>query len=123
MTVLTKPRKLMPESSTSGTTPVSWRLPVFEPGRMVRIADNSGTHLKKPILLNVERTESNNWLATHSTILTHGYGESAIDAARNFHSMLIDLFIELVESEDMLAPHLQEELDYLREIIIEESVL
>jgi hypothetical protein len=62
------------------------------------------------------------WLATHPEVMTHGVGDTPDMAARDFQSMLVDLFIELVESESVLATHLQRELEYLRGILVESSL-
>jgi len=85
------------------------------------IQDPTGTHLKQALWVIVEPTESGRWVAYHPIIRTHGYGKTEIEAVRDFLDMMIGLFLELVESEEELAPHLRQELDYLREVIIEDG--
>jgi hypothetical protein len=88
----------------------------------VFIVDHSGEHLKQPISISTEQTERGNWVAYHPVILTHGYGKNPVEAAKDFHDMMIGLYLELSESEEELAPHLLDELNYLREIINENSL-
>ena len=68
--------------------------------------------------VQLENTESGLWLATNPNIATHGVGETLESAIDDFMSMLFDLYEELLDSEDVLAPHLLDELDYLRYSVI-----
>lgn len=99
-----------------------FKIPVQRRAEEFIIQDPSRTHLKQPIGVIVELTKSGQWVAYHPVIRTHGYGRSDVEAVKDFHYMMIGLFLELVDSEDELALHLRKELDYLREIIIEDSI-
>ena len=57
------------------------------------------------------------WLATHSRALVHGVGDTQRQAAEDFQEMLVDLYKELVRSEEVLAAHLQKALQYLRSVV------
>ena len=81
-------------------------------------------HLRRTLLLlNVQQTDDGYCLATHPEIMTHGVGRTPDAAAQNFLNMMLDLFRELADSEDVLAPHLRAELEYLREIVVDRSTL
>lgn len=103
---------------------MEWTYPVFTRVQVQEfvIVDRTAKYLKKPVRVLVEQTQSGNWAAYHPVILTHGYGKNEIEAAQDFHNMMIDLYVELRDSEDQLAPHLRREFDYLREFIVENSV-
>ena len=83
-----------------------WLL-VFPPGRV----------LKRPLRLVIKKTADGRWLATNSAIMTHGVGDTPEAAARDYQSMVVDLYAELIESESILAPHLRRELEYLRTVL------
>lgn len=78
--------------------------------------------LKGALFLEIKRMADGRWLATHPQIMTHGVGATPEAAARDFQSMLDDLFRELTESEAILAPHLRSELEYLRAVLVEPRV-
>lgn len=48
----------------------------------------------------------------------YGVGETIQEAVDEYASMLIDLFRELVASEDVLSHHLREQLGILRRIVV-----
>src|SRR5579859_3803763 len=81
----------------------------------LRVSDPS--RLNNPLELEAEKTESGYWLITHPQIMTHGTGETPESAAKDFLDMLEDLFHELVESEVVLAPNLEKDLNYLKTIL------
>ena len=86
----------------------------------IKIRDSvfiQASNLMKPLMVNVERTESGEWIASHPIILTHGYGRSKDEAAVDFIEMVFSLYSDLSEDESILAPHLLEDLNYLREYI------
>jgi hypothetical protein len=72
----------------------------------------SDTH--ESINVKVEPTESNLWLATNPNIMTQGVGGTPDDAMADYTSMIFDLYTELINSEENLAPHLLDELNYLK---------
>ena len=74
---------------------------------------------KQQIILNVEPTEEGLWLASNPRIYTYGSGETSEEAVSDFLNMLSDLYQELLDSEEVLAPHLKQELDYLKTLITE----
>ena len=53
------------------------------------------------------------WYATHPWVMTHGVGGTPEEALADFQDMLSDYFRGLWESKDVLAPHLQKELEYI----------
>jgi predicted RNase H-like HicB family nuclease len=71
-----------------------------------------------PIELDAERIEDGSWLVSHPELTVYGVGENLGEATEDFQSMLLDLYAELVASEDVLAPHLKDELEYLRTILV-----
>jgi hypothetical protein len=106
-------------SPVSNTAPQYAHLPVKR--SLVMLIDPPEHYLKQPIILNVERTEEGYWLANNPDVLTYGTGDTVKDAVEDFQSMLVDLFLELVESEDILAPDLLQQLEYLRSFLVEEN--
>ena len=88
----------------------------------IAIVDPTAHHLKKSVWVFVKQTQSGKWMAYNPDIMTHGCGKSEIAAAQDFHDMMIGLYQELLNSEDQLAPHLKQELNYLKEIIVENSI-
>lgn len=66
--------------------------------------------------------EDGYWIASSAGIMTHGVGNSPADAVADYVDMVIDLFSELVESENVLAPHLLKELFYLRDIVSQDAL-
>lgn len=88
----------------------------FAPSHLYMVG---GRRFIAPLLLTVEKSEDDLWLATNPTLLVHGAGETATEAISDFVTMLFDLYEELTESEDVLAPHLQRDLARLRTIIAE----
>jgi len=111
-----------PEVDTTGTAPTFEEVPV-SPHSSWLLVDPAGRHFRVSVVLDVQRTERGHWLATHPDIMTHGVGRTREAAVRDFQSMLLDLFRELVDSEDVLAPHLRRELRYLRTILVEDNLL
>ena len=85
------------------------------------LIDSAHTLLRAPVQLQLEQSEEGYWIATNPRIMTYGTGDSIEAAATDFLSMLKDLFDELVNSENVLAPHLLEELEYLRTLLIEQT--
>jgi hypothetical protein len=86
------------------------------------IQDPTAQHLKRSVQVAVAPAQGGHWIAQHPVIGAHGYGRTEREAVADFHDMMIGLFLELTESESELAPHLRLELDYLRQIIVEDSV-
>jgi predicted RNase H-like HicB family nuclease len=66
--------------------------------------------------VEVDLTEGNRWVATTPIITVHGVGDTPREAANELRSMIFDYYKELLESEELLAPHLKNELDYLNNI-------
>ena len=85
----------------------------------VNLVDPSQTILKQSIQLTITRIEDGGWLAQTPRINTYGYGETVSEAAKDFFSMLNDLYCELKTTEDVLAPHLKHDLDYLRTLLVD----
>lgn len=108
-----------PRQQFSTTVPTFARLEV--PPSQIYLVDTSGRYLKQPIILSVEWVDEGYWLATNAEILTHGAGDTVNEAVAEFRSMLVDLFLELTDSEDSLGDNLKRQLEYLRTVLIEES--
>ena len=74
--------------------------------------------LKGGLFLDIRRmSDGHCWLATHPQVMTHGVGDTPDAAARDFQSMLLDHFRALLDSEKVLAPHLRQELEYLKTLV------
>ena len=74
--------------------------------------------LKGGLFLDIKRmSDGHCWLATHPQIMTHGVGDTPDVAARDFQNMLLDRFRALLDSEKVLAPHLRQELEYLKTFV------
>ena len=78
---------------------------------------------KAPIELTAEQTQEGYWIVTNPQIMTHGMGDTCEQGVDDFKDMLFDYFKELVESETVLAPHLENQLNYLRSILIEKNII
>ena len=110
-------------TSSTATSYKFYRGPGDITRQSVILLDRSQRYLKVPLTLIAERMEDGQWVVTEVDIMTHGVGESIEDAVLDFQSMLLDYFKELVDSEDVLSPHLRRELNFLRAILVEENAL
>ncbi len=110
---------IYPANQTSNTAPLYGEVPVRH--RLVLLIDPSRRFLKVPLKLDAEKTEGGYWLVSHPELTVYGAGKSIRSATKDFQSMLTDLFKELIESENVLAPHLKNELDFLRTYLAEDS--
>ena len=83
----------------------------------VLLINPSAYPLKAALFLDIKRMADGHWLATHPQIMTHGVGDTSDMAATDFHNMLLDRFRALLDSEKVLAPHLRQELEYLKTLV------
>lgn len=72
-----------------------------------------------PLYLTIEKSMKNYWISTSAGISTHGTGRTSKEAAESYVDMILDYYIELRDSEDLLADHLLVELARLRQLIVE----
>ena len=115
------PLEFRPGQDSTNTAPVYGSVPL--PGRLqYLLADPARRILRTSLLLEVKRMDDGRWLATNPEIMTHGVGNTPDAAVRDYQSMLIDLFLELLESENVLAPHLHSELEQLRTVLVEPNL-
>lgn len=105
----------------AGTAPAFATVPVAAQRSKI-LVDPSRRVLRNTLLLNIQQMNDGSWLATNPQILTHGVGDTPERAAEDFRGMMIDLFKELVRSENVLAPHLKRELDYLRGVLVQSAL-
>jgi hypothetical protein len=82
----------------------------------LRDIDTPGYKLLRGVVLNVEM-DSDDIVVYESNLNLYGVGNSVSDAVNEFVSMLVDIFEELVETEDILSYQLRKQLDYLRSIV------
>ena len=85
--------------------------------------DRDKNILKAPIELTAEQTQEEYWIITNPQIMTYGIGDTCEQGVDDFKEMLFDYFKELVESEEVLAPNLENQLKYLISILIEENIV
>jgi hypothetical protein len=85
----------------------------------VMLLGASYLRFRKPIIVLAEYSNEGYWLVTNPDIYTHGMGTSCEEAVNDFENVLFDYFNELVNSEDVLAPHLKSQLNYLKSLIEE----
>lgn len=123
--ILSPPITIRPVEHSAGTArPVTFEIAPLPLSRIqVLLVDRSMRYLRVSITLFVDKTEEGHWLVTHPEIMTHGVGDTPEAAVKDFESMLIDLFRELVESENVLADHLRKELKHLRTLLVERNLL
>ena len=72
--------------------------------------------------VEIESTDDGYFIASNPEIQTYGVGNTHQEATSDFLNMLVDLFQELTDSEDVLAPHLLKELTYLRGIVSQNAL-
>jgi hypothetical protein len=73
--------------------------------------------LLHPLSLTIVPYNLGGYLVSDDFVYLYGMGETQNEAINEYKSMLIDLFEELISSEKVLSPNLQEQLKYLRSII------
>lgn len=100
-------------------TPTQIERGPIETRQELLLIDKDKGFLKKPLAVSAKLTSGNYWLITSYGIMVHGAGETQGEAIEDFISMITDLYLELLQSRDQLAPHLQEELEHLKNVIIE----
>ncbi len=66
--------------------------------------------------IQVEYTDGE-FITSESRFNVYGVGETWAESLADFTSMLVDLFEELSASQDVLSPHLGEQLESLRAIL------
>lgn len=70
--------------------------------------------LKIPITLRISENNGD-FVAEHQSIPTHGFGDTVAKAAFDFIDMMEGLFEQLTNDEDILADHLKQDLEVLRD--------
>ena len=68
------------------------------------------------LAVTLEYADNSYWIAIHPEVVAHGIGNSREEAVIDLVEVITALYDELRESEDVLAPHLLKELNYLRSI-------
>ncbi len=120
---MTVPELRLDMRAYGATPPVpQWDMPLHRTASRV-LLDPSETLLRRMVVLDVEPTRDGRWLATNAAIATHGVGDTPDEAVLDFEEMMFGLFRELVRSEEVLAPHLQRQLEYLRSVLVESRVV
>lgn len=71
----------------------------------------------QPMVLDLDLTSPGKFVLSEPVSGVYGVGKNLGDAFDDLHSMVIDLFEELVASESELSQKLRQQLDYLRAII------
>lgn len=106
-----------PSTDSTGTSPrlSTMVVPLFR-GYLLRKLSDEHYDLRIPIPVELIR-DGENWIVSTSLVATHGFGSTKEEAIEDFQSMLIDLYEELWDSEDSLAPHLLLELRTLEFMI------
>lgn len=73
--------------------------------------------LLQPIQLDVEMGEGGEVIVSDRRVCNYGAGATLQEALDDYQSMLVDLYAELAESEDILSRSLRERLDDLRALM------
>src|SRR3989304_5646790 len=73
--------------------------------------------LFRSIPLSIERLNGSYYVVSDSILNLYGIGNTVAEAIDEFTSMLVDLFDELRNSENILSSNLRQQLDYLKTII------
>ncbi len=75
-----------------------------------------GWEITRPLQVQVEHTDGE-FITSELRFNVYGVGETWAESLADFTSMLVDLFEELSASQDVLSPHLGEQLESLRAIL------
>lgn len=75
-----------------------------------------GYELITPVYIELEHHDGK-WTAISSKVSAYGIGSSPGWAVRNFYNMMVDFLEDLESTEDVLSPHLAQELFTLRRLI------
>lgn len=94
-------------------------LPTPSPISHLLLTQISDPHyrLLRKTLLNMETGEGGELVVFESQLNIYGVGETEEEAVGDFVSMLVDLFKELIDSEDILSHHLHQQLKTIRAIL------
>jgi hypothetical protein len=76
-----------------------------------------GWQIAQPLLVKIEQQADGKFITSESSLNVYGVGETVAQSVDDFTSMLVDLFEELVDSEDMLSHALRQQLRNLRAIL------
>jgi hypothetical protein len=76
-----------------------------------------GWRLTHPIFLDLKRGEDDNYIVSYDAFDTYGVGNTPQEAIDDFVSMLLDLYKELSESEEVLSAYLNNQFERLHAIL------
>lgn len=76
-----------------------------------------GWQIAQLLLVKIEQQADGKFITSESSLNVYGVGETVAQSVDDFTSMLVDLFEELVDSEDMLSHALRQQLRTLHAIL------
>jgi len=92
-----------------------WQIP--QPRHYLIVNRARGWQIAQPLLVKIEQLADRKFITSESSLNVYGVGETVAQSVDDFTSMLVDLFEELVDSEEMLSHALRQQLRTLRAIL------